>query len=108
MDISLVSFKNFDVLKTNSPNKLFDSLSAGKLIIVNSAGWTKDLVEEFECGFFVNPDSPDDLFQKLVFINENEKVLNTMSANSRKISIDVFDKELLSEKFKNVVNSIIN
>ena len=45
-DVSLVTFSNIPILATNSPNKLFDSLSAGKPIIVNSAGWTKDLVEE--------------------------------------------------------------
>ena len=45
-----------DFLATNSPNKLFDSLSAGKPIIVNSPGWTKDLVERYECGVFVGKD----------------------------------------------------
>lgn len=40
-DISITSFKNLPILNTNSPNKLFDSLSAGKPIVVNSAGWTK-------------------------------------------------------------------
>ena len=37
-DASLVTFANIPILYTNSPNKLFDSLSAGKLIIVNSKG----------------------------------------------------------------------
>src|SRR5690606_21322065 len=49
-DISLVTFLNLPILATNSPNKLFDSLSAGKPIIVNSFGWTKDLVEDNNCG----------------------------------------------------------
>jgi glycosyltransferase involved in cell wall biosynthesis len=108
MDISLVCFLNFEVLKTNSPNKLFDSLSAGKLVIVNSAGWTKDLVEEYNCGYFVNPENSEDLVNKLVYISQNKEVLELMSRNSRKISIEVFDKELLSEKFKNVITSIVN
>ncbi len=50
-----------DFLATNSPNKLFDSLSAGKPIIVNSPIWTKGLDERYECGVFVDPKNPEDL-----------------------------------------------
>ena len=107
MDVSVVCFKNHEVLKTNSPNKLFDSLSAGKLIIVNSAGWTKDLVEEYKCGYYVNPNDPGDLLSKLLNISENKIQLSMLSHNARKISIEVFDKELLSEEFKNLIISII-
>ena len=39
-DVSIVSFKDLPILYTNSPNKLFDSISAGKPIILNSNGWT--------------------------------------------------------------------
>src|SRR5690606_5407113 len=70
-DVSLVSFKDLPILYTNSPNKLFDSLSAGKLIIVNSAGWTKKLVEESECGFYCDPKRPEDLADTLKMIVNN-------------------------------------
>ena len=59
-DASMTSFLDLPILYTNSPNKLFDSLSAGKPIIVNSAGWTKDLVENENCGFYVDPNNPED------------------------------------------------
>src|SRR5690606_31256826 len=60
-DVSVVSFLDIPILYTNSPNKLFDSLSAGKPVIVNSRGWTKDLVEKEQCGFFVDPQRPQEL-----------------------------------------------
>ena len=44
-DISVVPISKYSILSTNSPNKLFDSLAAGKPIIVNSNGWTKKMVE---------------------------------------------------------------
>ena len=39
-------------------NKFFDSLSAGKPIIVNSNGWTKDIVETYQCGYYVDATKP--------------------------------------------------
>ena len=74
-DLSMTSFKNLPILATNSPNKLFDSLSAGKPIVVNSAGWTKDLAEKEECGFFVDPDNPQDFADKIKLHKSNKELL---------------------------------
>jgi len=95
-NLSLVTFKDLPILKTNSPNKLFDSLSAGKPIIVNSSGWTKELVEEHYCGMYVSPREPKDLIEKITFLNKNRNVLKEMGNNSRKISMSLYDKDLLS------------
>lgn len=107
-DMSLVSFKNLPILYTNSPNKLFDSLSAGKPIIVNSAGWTKRLVEDFDCGFYVNPEKPDDLADKLLIISKDKSKLEEYARNSRKVSLEKFDKSILTCKFVSVINSVLN
>jgi glycosyltransferase involved in cell wall biosynthesis len=105
-DVSLVTFTNIPILYTNSPNKLFDSLSAGKPIIVNSPGWTKKLVEDHECGVFVNPESPEDLVEKIKFLKDNPAILKKMGLNSRKLAENEFDKSILCEKFASVVNAV--
>ncbi|MEO9504327.1 MAG: glycosyltransferase family 4 protein, partial [Maribacter dokdonensis] len=105
-DVSLVTFKNLPILATNSPNKLFDSLSAEKPIIVNSAGWTKDLVENNKCGIFVNPESPQDFADKLTLLSQNQENLKVMGKNSRKLAETVYDKTLLCKQFAEVVNKV--
>ncbi|RAR70241.1 glycosyltransferase family 4 protein [Flavobacterium aciduliphilum] len=102
-DASCVSFKNLKILQTNSPNKLFDSLSAGKPIIVNSSGWTKDLVESHFCGLYVNPDDPNDFVDKIVSLKNNDKRIDEMSKNSRRLALEVFDKEILAKQFLEIV-----
>lgn len=102
-DASVTSFLNLPILKTNSPNKLFDSLSAGKPIIVNSAGWTKDLVEKDDCGFFVDPDNPKDFADKLQLYKDDKKKLMLWGENARKLSLEVFDKSILSAKVADVI-----
>lgn len=106
-DISMTSFLNLPILYTNSPNKLFDSLSAGKPIIVNSAGWTKDLVEQHNCGFYVNPENPEDFANKLIQIKDDKELLAQCGVNSRRLSIDVFDKNILSAKVADVLESVL-
>ena len=105
-DVSLVTFSNIPILYTNSPNKLFDSLSAGKPIIVNSPGWTKELVEENNCGIFVDPKSPEDFVEKLLELKNSPERLKIMGENSRKLAETVYDKSILCEQFADVVDSL--
>lgn len=102
-DLSITSFKNIPILKTNSPNKLFDSLSAGKPIVVNSAGWTKELVEKENCGFYVDPDSPKDFVGKIKKYKDNEKILKEWAKNSRWLSENIYDKSILSSQVVEVL-----
>lgn len=104
-DASITSFKNLPILATNSPNKLFDSLSAGKPIIVNSAGWTKDMVEKEGCGFFVDPEKPEMLAEKLLEIKENKPLLQKWGENARRLSVEVYDKSKLSAQVANVLET---
>ena len=105
-DASITTFLNLPILQTNSPNKLFDSLSAGKPIIVNSAGWTKDLVEKDDCGFFVDPERPGELAEKLLQYKDDEETLKRWGVNARKLSLKVFDKDILSAKVADVLEAV--
>jgi len=98
-DVSIVSFLDLPILYTNSPNKLFDSLSAGKPIIVNSAGWTKDMVEQHNCGYYVNPIHPEELVEKLLFLKKHPEVVEQMGNNSRALAETVYDKTILCQEF---------
>ncbi|MDE7346182.1 MAG: glycosyltransferase family 4 protein [Muribaculaceae bacterium] len=102
-DLSMTSFKNLPILATNSPNKLFDSLSAGKPIVVNSAGWTKDLAENEECGFYVDPDNPQDFVDKIKLYKDNKELLDRWERNARRLSETTFDKAILSSKVADVI-----
>ena len=102
-DASITTFLNLPVLQTNSPNKLFDSLSAGKPIIVNSEGWTKDMVEQKNCGFYVDPEKPEQLAEKLQKVKDNKELLHTWGDNARRLSIEVYDKDILSAQVADVL-----
>ena len=95
-------------MSTNSPNKLFDSLSAGKPIIVNSAGWTKNLVEKHSCGFYVNPNYPDELANKVLQLKENTNMMKIMSENGRLLAETVYNKSILCNEFLKVINKVVH
>lgn len=105
-DVSMVSFEDLPILYTNSPNKLFDSLSAGKPIIVNSAGWTKEMVETYNCGSYVNPNQPQELAEKIKHLQNHPEEVNKMGENARKLAETKYDKSILCEQFAEVVDNL--
>lgn len=104
-DASITTFRNLPILKTNSPNKLFDSLSAGKPIIVNSAGWTKDMVEQENCGFYVDVEHPEQLAEKLIEVKDNTQLLAEWGRNARRLSVEKYDKEKLSAQVADIIEN---
>ncbi|MEA2105555.1 MAG: glycosyltransferase family 4 protein [Bacteroidota bacterium] len=104
-DVSIVPFVNLPILQTNSPNKLFDSLSAGIPVVVNSAGWTKDLVEENQCGVYVDPGKPEELVEKILTWKIHPALLVEMGSAARKLAEREYDKSILSKKFISIIKA---
>ena len=93
-----ISFKHLPILNTNSPNKFFDALAAGKMIIVNTKGWIKELVEKYHIGFYANPEDADLFIRKIVpYFNNNEKVLKCQQ-NARHLAESQFSCSILTNQ----------
>lgn len=101
-DLSLISFKNLPILDTNSPNKLFDSLSAGKPLIINSKGWTKELLIKHDIGFYYNPNDIFTFQQMLKDIIKSKSRLSEQGENARTLALNSFDRDKLSSKIMNI------
>lgn len=106
-DACIVSFKDIPILYTNSPNKLFDSLSAGKPIIVNSAGWTKDLVQDANCGYYVDSHRPEELVNTIRKLQNNPELCSLLGKNSRKLAETKYDKGILCNQYLNLLETLI-
>lgn len=104
-DAVYVSFKNLEILNTGSPNKFFDGLAAGKLIIVNFGGWVRSLIEKNKCGFHHDPLSPEEFARKInVFIKEPD-LLYKYQKNSRKMAEKYYDIDLQVMKLQKILNN---
>ncbi len=98
-DAIYISFANKPILETNSPNKFFDGLAAGKLCITNTKGWMKELIEEHRCGFYYNPENTISFMEKILPYVKDVNLLKTTQANSRRLAEDKFSKDIMVEKF---------
>jgi glycosyltransferase involved in cell wall biosynthesis len=98
-DAAFVCYKNVPVLETGSPNKYFDGLAAGKLIVINFGGWIKKEIEENRCGIYVDPREPNDFVKKIrPFVEDKNRLLEYQDA-ARRLGMTTYSRDMLSAKF---------
>lgn len=101
--VSLVPLKGTPVLDTSSPNKLYESLSAGVPVIQNTNGWIKTLLEDNNCGYTVDADDEKELVDKLIYLADNHQQAEVLGKNARTLAVREFDKVFLANKMLNAL-----
>lgn len=92
-DMAYISFDKLPILRTNSPNKFFDALAAGKAIITNHKGWVANLVKDHELGFYHHPDDQKKAIQRTAAFADDPSMLQSAQKGARALAEHHFSKE---------------
>jgi glycosyltransferase involved in cell wall biosynthesis len=97
-DACLTVFKDVPVLATCSPNKLFDTLAAGRAAVVNQPGWMRELVERGEAGLYARAGDPADLAAKVAWLRDNPGEVERLGRGARRLAEREFGRDLLARR----------
>lgn len=86
-----------------SPNKLFDSLAAGRPVLVNVPGWLGDIVTRNQAGLSVDARDPAALAAGLTQLADAPDVCRDMGAHARSLAEREFDRAKLAAEFEAVL-----
>jgi glycosyltransferase involved in cell wall biosynthesis len=106
--VSLIPLDDTPMLSTSSPNKLFESMAAAVPVIQTTNGWIKEMLEESHSGFTVSPTKVDELYDKLVFLADNEIEAKEIGKRGFEFAMRNFDKNILSERMIKAIENIKN
>jgi len=98
-DAVFVSYKHIPVLETGSPNKYFDGLAAGKLIVINFGGWIKNEITHHTCGVYVDPTRPGNFVEQITPYLNDQALLKKSQQAGRLLAESSYARTILSEKF---------
>ena len=98
---SYISFINNSIMQSCSPNKFFDSLASGRLIITNTPGWIAETIEKNDCGFYAN--SSEDFFRKITPFATSSEQLQNAQESSKKLAVEHFDKTIVINKIEKII-----
>jgi glycosyltransferase involved in cell wall biosynthesis len=103
-DLSLVVFANVPILEDNSANKFFDSLSAGRPVLLNYGGWQQEVIETAGAGWGCKQGDEVEFFAKIKRIKEDPELRRRMGQAARRLALERFSRDRLAAK---VLHTII-
>jgi glycosyltransferase involved in cell wall biosynthesis len=107
-DVMLVLFADVPILAMNSPNKLFDALASGRPVIVNSPGWTKDLVESHQVGLYVPAGDGLALADAIQSLARDPETLMRMGDRARALAESDFSRDELAQRVLDVLERAVS
>lgn len=83
------------------PSKLTNILSAGgvSLIAANKETQLSKLVNEYEIGYLVSPDSKEELYKAINDLLNNSSLRRTISKNARRYAVNYLSKDKIMSNF---------
>lgn len=106
-DLIYISFLNIPILQTNSPNKFFDAIAAGKPCVINIEGWIADEIRKHEIGLVYAPDHIDVFEKFLIRLLENPNQISEMSVRARKLAEEKYSRKILCGKVVQLIQDIL-
>ncbi|MHC4640585.1 MAG: glycosyltransferase family 4 protein [Planctomycetota bacterium] len=104
-DVGLVIIGKFSIVEHNSANKFFDSLSAGKPVLLNYSGWQRQILEENNAGFGCELCNLDEFVEKVLYLNSHREEILQMGRNARRIAIEKFSRDKLTKEAFQIISS---
>ena len=105
-DVTLTIFAPHPILETNSPNKFFDSLAAGKPVVVNLGGWLRGLVEENDAGVWVPAGNAEALAGALSALAANQDKVEQMGRNARALAEREFGRDEMADRLARTLEEV--
>jgi glycosyltransferase involved in cell wall biosynthesis len=102
---SFVLFKNYPILSSSSPNKLFDSLVFGVPIIQNTSGWIQSLVLNKNIGYNVRFGHSESMKNAIERSLCDSKEHSLKSKNARTLAIQSLSRNEMANKYIQIFNA---
>jgi glycosyltransferase involved in cell wall biosynthesis len=101
-----VLIKN-DTFKTIYSNKTFDYMSCKRPVLLAIDGVSRELVEEADCGLFVEPENSNDFAEKIMTYKNNPELLVQHGKNGFEYVNKHFDRRKLAVEYIDCLAQVI-
>lgn len=107
-DIGTSVLMKVDTFKTIYSNKTFDYMGCKKPILMAIDGVSRKLVEDADCGIYVEPENPQDFADKIRYYLANPDLLPKHGENGYNYAKANFDRMVLAEKYMEHLEDLVN
>lgn len=91
----------------NSANKFFDSLAAGRPIVINYQGWQADLIQAHGIGLIIPAQDSQLAAQQLVAYLGDTRTLEQARIKARQLAYEQFHRDKMAQKLVQVLEQAV-
>lgn len=102
-DVCMVLLKKNDLFKTVIPSKMFEAMAMERPIILGVDGECRQIVEDAQCGMFIEPENHDELARSVEKLSLNPELVKIMGMNGRRFVLKNYNREVLANKYFNIL-----
>lgn len=84
-----------------------EAMSMGLPIVTTYAHGNEDLIENGKNGFMVEPNNPDKLAEKIIYLLINDEIRNDISIHNRKEAVDKYDLNNIARRWKELYREVL-
>ncbi len=106
-DVAVVPLLDIEHFKSALPSKFFDYMALGLPIILGVDGEARKILEDFQTGVYYRPGSPEDLVEKIRWLQANRASARGMGQAGRKLVFESFSRSVLAEKMEQVISDLM-
>jgi glycosyltransferase involved in cell wall biosynthesis len=108
-DVTAIVLKKVDTFKTVYPNKMFDSMSAAKPIVLAIDGVARKLVVDLaKCGMFVEPENAHEIANAMRRYHQNPDILEEHGQNGYRYVKENYDRSKLAEEYILLIQEFVD
>ena len=96
---TLCGVKPVPVFMTCSPNKLFDSLAAGRPVLSNIDGWIREMLSRADCGFTYAYGDVRTAADHILALRDDPDRLAAMGQRARRLAEEEFSRDVLTRRY---------
>jgi len=91
-DVCLAILQDIPMFRTTYPNKVFDTMAAGRATVLVIDGVSRELIESSNGGVYVHPNDDELLAQKILELSNDPARVRQMGANARAYLVKHLDR----------------
>ncbi len=100
-DAMIIPLVKNDLFKITIPSKLYESMAAKIPVLLCVDGEARKIVEESNCGLFVEPENSTMLAEKVKLFIDQPELLTEFGQNGNRVAKEQFDRNVVIKNFFN-------
>src|SRR5690554_3730471 len=93
-------------LWANSANKFFDTLAAGKPVLINHEGWQAEAIRKYNVGYVLSFEITEEVAKEFVDYTKNENLAHEQKESALKLAKQKYSLEVATESYLKILEKI--